>query len=154
MHALPSLLHRTTWTILVILLGYAFGRYTVALESVSAPAPIVQLHRDVHLRSPIVHVREISEGRIVGVVGTGARLVIGETVVIPKPNRTFAIAADSFLVNVFDVQVPDGARYVASRKGKKYYSVESSAGNRLAPQNRLYFRSAPEAEAMGYSRGK
>ena len=74
--------------------------------------------------------------------------------VVPQPNRTFRIAADPFLTNVIDVQIPHDALFVASKRGTKYYPVDSSAGNRLVPQNRIYFRSAAEAEAMGYERGE
>jgi hypothetical protein len=139
-----------SWTLLVILLGYGFGRYGVLVEQVSAPS-IGSLRRDVHRRAPIVHLNEINNGSLVGMVGTGARLVIGNTVIVPNPDRTFAIAAGPFLVNVVDVVVPDGALFVASRRGKNYYRVDSSAGRRLVPENRLYFRSAEEAEELGYT---
>ena len=146
-------LHLVFWTFLVLSLGYAMGTFGLRLEQVNAPAPIRVLNRDIHRRAPIVHVQEINDGDIVGIVGTGARLVIGETVVVPGPDRTFRIAAEPFLVNIIDVPIPHGAEFVASKRGKKYYSVDSSAGNRLVPRNRIYFRSAEEAEALGYTPG-
>ena len=143
-------LNLLTWTVLVLALGYAFGRFLFLVEEVGAPAPIQTLFRDVHHRAPIVHVQEINDGSIVGVIGTGARLVIGNNVVIPRPDRTFAISADPFLVNIIDIPIPRDALFVASKRGKKYYKVDSSPGKRLVPKNRLYFRTGAEAEAMGY----
>jgi hypothetical protein len=46
--------------------------------------------------------------------------------------------------------IPDGMKFVASSKGKKYYPVFSASGNRITPKNRLYFRTAKEAEIAGY----
>jgi hypothetical protein len=41
---------------------------------------------------------------------------------------------------------------VASKKGKKYYSVFSPEGEKLAPDNRIYFKTAADAEAKGYKK--
>ncbi len=54
--------------------------------------------------------------------------------------------------NVIEVFVPAGMQFVASRKGKKYYAVDSAGGEKLTPENRVYFRTAAEAEAAGYQR--
>lgn len=145
-------LHLTLWTVLVLLLGYLLGSFLLTVERVAAPAP-VRIARVRSPRAPFVHVREISNGRIIGTVGTGARLVIGKTVVVPEHDRTFEIAASPFLVNVIDVPVPHGALFVASRRGKNYYPVAARAAERLKPENRIYFRTGEEAEEMGYKRG-
>ena len=147
--------HFIAWTILVLVLGYFLGTFTFALEKVIAPAPITLLPHDARpRRSPIVHVEEINDGNIIGMVGTGARLIIGNEAVVPRPDRSFAVPARPFLVNIIDVPIPRSAQFVASRRGRKYYPVDSSAGQRLVPENRLYFRTAEEAEALGYERGK
>lgn len=41
--------------------------------------------------------------------------------------------------------------FVASTTGKKYYEVESAAGQKIKEENRVYFKTAKEAEAAGYS---
>lgn len=41
--------------------------------------------------------------------------------------------------------------YFASSRGKKYYSVGCSAGNSIKPANRVYFKTAAEAESAGYT---
>ncbi len=45
---------------------------------------------------------------------------------------------------------PDAA-FVASKSGKKYYSVESAGGKKIKEENRVYFKTEKEAEAAGYS---
>lgn len=151
--SLWSRLHVVAWTLLVFLLGYSLGTFLLKVEEAVSPAPVRVLSRDRHRRAPFVHVQEIREGAIVGVVGTGARLVIGETVIVPHADRTFSLPAAVFLVNVVPVPVPRGAVFVASRRGKNYYPVGSPASERLVPENRIYFRSAEEAEALGYKKG-
>jgi hypothetical protein len=41
--------------------------------------------------------------------------------------------------------------FYASKRGKKYYSADCSAGNTIKPENRIYFDTAEKAESAGYS---
>jgi hypothetical protein len=50
------------------------------------------------------------------------------------------------------VPVPPGMRFVASKKGKKYHAVDSASGERIAPENRVYFPDAASAERAGYAK--
>ena len=86
----------------------------------------------------------IGDGKTIG----SARVVLGKTVL--TSSGIFALDAQSILHNAVEVVVPDGMQFVASSKGKKYYPVFSSSGNRITPKNRLYFRTAKEAEIAGY----
>lgn len=47
---------------------------------------------------------------------------------------------------------PDSARFVASSRGEVYYPVDCPAWRSLSSRNRLFFRTADEAEAAGYAR--
>ena len=143
-------LHRAFWTLLLLTTGYALGTFNLAVESVSAPPVPIVLPEDIHEPVPLVHVREINAGEIVGTISKDARLVIGDTVVLTSADGSFHIPAKPFLLNIIDVPIPHGALFVASNRGKNYYPVDSSAGNALAPENRLYFQSAEDAEALGY----
>ena len=143
--------HLIAWTFLVLILGCFLGTTIIKIEEVSAPPePEITAKRE-HSRAPIVHVKEINGNNIIGIIGTGARLIIGEEIVIPESDRSFKMPAKDFLVRIVDVPIPRDARFVASRIGKKYYDVNSSQGQKLVPENRLYFRTAEEAEAMGYT---
>jgi len=40
---------------------------------------------------------------------------------------------------------------LASSRGKKYYPVDCPAANNIKNENRVYFKTASEAEAKGYT---
>ncbi|HBH19966.1 MAG TPA: hypothetical protein DEB30_03220 [Candidatus Peribacter riflensis] len=42
-------------------------------------------------------------------------------------------------------------RWVASKTGKKYYELESAAGQKIKEENRVYFKTEKEAEKAGFS---
>jgi len=100
-------------------------------------------------RASIVHIDEINRGSIVGTVGTGARLIIGDEPILPSPDRSFSVSASKFLVNIVDIKVPRDTKFVASKRGRKYYPIESSKWKSLKSEL-LFFRSREEAEAIGY----
>ena len=144
--------HFLSWTLLVLSLGYALGLYGNTLQDSQAPAPI----EAVDLRSPtlpVVHIEEIREGKITGTVGTGARLLIGSDLIAAESDGSFTVPAGSFLTNIVAIKAPDGAAYVASKRGKNYYPLSSKNAESLKPENRIYFGSEEEAEAAGYKRG-
>ena len=43
-----------------------------------------------------------------------------------------------------------GKSFFASKKGKKYYSVDCSAGKTIKETNKIYFSTREEAESAGY----
>jgi hypothetical protein len=79
------------------------------------------------------------------------RLFAGEEPVEVAPDGSFAFDHPGFHIEEVTVPVPAGMRFVASRKGKKYYSVTSAAGERIAPANRVYFPDEAAARAAGFS---
>lgn len=146
--------HTAFLSVLLLSLGYTLGTFELARGVVHAPAPIHVLREDTHRSVPVVHLREINAGEIVGKVGSGARLVIGDTLIVSSLDGSFRTPAAPFLMNMIDVPIPHGVFFVASSRGKNYYPVSSGAGEKLVPSNRIYFRTAEEAEAMGYKLGK
>ena len=145
-----SYTNAVAWTFLAISLGYLMASFISQIESVSAPSDIRVIDRDISRRAPIVHINEINRGSIVGIVGTGARLIIKDEAIIPSKDRSFSIPASKFLVNIVDIKVPRNTKFVASKRGRKYYPVASSRWKSLKSEL-LFFRSKEEAEALGYS---
>ncbi|MFH0851566.1 MAG: S1 RNA-binding domain-containing protein [Candidatus Peregrinibacteria bacterium] len=45
----------------------------------------------------------------------------------------------------------DGAKFVASKTGKKFYASDSAAGQKIKEENRVYFKSEAEAKKAGFS---
>ena len=122
--------------------GYLSGRMAALPEVAIAEAP------DTRPLVPTIHVKGVRNGLLHGTIRGNARVIIDDQVV--TQSGTFALDAGLLLHNEVTVFVPAWAKYVASRQGKKYYSVESSAGQRIVPKNRRYFRTAQHARDAGY----
>lgn len=100
------------------------------------------------LTVPTVTVHGIRNSKVLGSISGDVRVFLGNTQL--SHTGSFAVAASELLVNVVDVSIPQGMHYVASRKGQKYYPVQSASANRLKPENRIYFRTELEAQNAGY----
>lgn len=85
-------------------------------------------------------------GRSVGIV----RLFAGRDPISIASDGSFAVDHPGFHIDTVTVQVPRGMQFVASKNGKKYYSVTSAGGERITPRNRVYFPDARSAELAGY----
>lgn len=164
-------------TLLTAVTGYLTGRI-IDTHIAMASVPPLAVVPDTRPRVPVVHIDGIRNGFIEGTMNSGARLIIGDTYVIPtksaddtdpsserhpehvslsgvegrgvKGEMRFSIPAASFLVDHVAVEVPAGMRFVASKSGKKYYPVDSAAGSRLKPENRVYFATEEEARGAGF----
>lgn len=139
------------FTCAVLLLGMAVGRYLWD-RGCRSPLPITVIE-DAHQAVPVVTIDGVREGRLVGSVGSGGRLVIAGDVVETGSGGTFAIDPRPLLTNVIPITAPPGVQFVASRRGKRYYPLTSASAERLVPANRIYFVTAEEAEEAGYTRG-
>ncbi|PIR53826.1 hypothetical protein COU75_04020 [Candidatus Peregrinibacteria bacterium CG10_big_fil_rev_8_21_14_0_10_42_8] len=122
--------------------GYLSGRTIV-----SNPAGII-IQADTRPLVPTIHIEGVRNGLLHGSIKGNARMTIGKTVF--TESGIFAIDAADVFVNTVHVIIPDGMQFVASKRGKKYYPVFSTSANRMALKNRLYFRTAEEAESAGY----
>lgn len=75
--------------------------------------------------------------------------------------RKIVIEENAFVVSPKQARLPDGqglgqaplaGGFVASINGAKYYPANCKAANRINQENRIWFTSVEEAEAMGYER--
>ena len=70
----------------------------------------------------------------------------------PKAEKEEKPADSDAEQEAMDIETPQvDAAYVASKTGKKYYSVDSAGGKKIKEENRVYFKDEKEAEAAGYS---
>ncbi|PIQ76893.1 hypothetical protein COU78_03885 [Candidatus Peregrinibacteria bacterium CG10_big_fil_rev_8_21_14_0_10_49_24] len=137
--------------LLTLLLGYVLGRIVTVGVSVNAVEPMA-IRADDSAAVPVVRIAGLENGRVVGTVNGDVRLWLGEEQIFASQSGTFSVKPGPFLINSVSVLVPDGMKYVASKRGKKYYGVRDAAGQSIIPENRLYFETADMAEAEGYSR--
>lgn len=101
-------------------------------------------------RVPTVVIEAAPGGKVEGRVAGEARLLLGNDLVAEGSGAFIGMMKGSLPVTV-EVIVPPGMKYVASKTGKKFYSVTSAMGNRLLPKNRVYFPDATSAKAAGYA---
>ena len=134
--------------LLAITCGYLLGRLTtirfslpdIPITITEDTRPILQVLRIDGIRNGMI------EGRILG----DARVFFGDELVLPTASGTFAFPPDVFLKNIVDIVIPSDMQFVASKRGKKYYPVGSSAGEQLVPENRIYFKTEEDAKGAGY----
>ena len=135
-------------TLLAITCGYLLGRMITLRFSV--PDTPITVIEDTRPLIPTIRIQGIHNGMIEGRILGDARLFFGDELLIPTASGTFAFPPNIFLKNIVDIVIPSDMQFVASQRGKKYYPVGSSAGEQLIPENRIYFKTAEEAEKAGY----
>ena len=52
---------------------------------------------------------------------------------------------------IADTNIYVKGNYLASRRGKKYYPIDCPASQNIKESNRIYFKTANEAESKGYT---
>jgi hypothetical protein len=104
------------------------------------------------VRPPVctVVLRGVFNGKIAGTVQGEVRFFIGDDLVLPDSSGAFLVPAGVLRTDIRTIDMPDGMQFVASKKVKRFYPVESSQGQGLAPANRIYFSSEKEARAAGF----
>ena len=140
-----------SWTILslVLLIGLLAG-VLVGSSRHRPSLPITMVDSPVEAAVPVVRIDGIRNGALIGLVEGSVRLFAGQKMVDTSGSGTFAIKDAALLTNVITVRTPAGMRFIASKRGKKYYSVDSASGQRIVPENRVYFASKEAAEKAGF----
>jgi hypothetical protein len=134
-----------------ILSGYSLGYY----RGIQNRFPEIKTVSDINPGVATLKLNGISAGMLKGQVeGQGVRIVVA-----PQDIRTFA-AGSAFEIPVSTAvsvapatsAIPTEAQFVASSRGKLYYTVFDPRANEIAPQNRVYFKSTEEAERAGFKK--
>lgn len=117
------------------------------------PAPPISIITDVDPPSiPVVSIEGIRNAALIGSIIGNVRLFAQGTLVTPTASGSFSLTNKKLLTNIVETHIPVGMQFVASKKGKKYYSVTSASAGNLSLANRIYFPSAEAAEKAGYRR--
>ncbi|MDO8648670.1 MAG: hypothetical protein Q7R81_02705 [Candidatus Peregrinibacteria bacterium] len=137
--------------LLTLSLGILIGRLSMWVRM---PSDIPTTVRpDVRETVPVVEIYGVRNGKVTGTAKGAVRLFLGEDLVIPDGSGAFAVVAPELLRNEVTVQVPAGMQFVASKKGKYFYRVDTAAGERIVPANRVYFPDSAAAERAGFLPG-
>lgn len=132
-----------------LLTGFCFGSALTAWSTYQRE-PIV-LIEDAMPDSAAVRINGIRNGALVGSATGPVRLSAGGKIISLGHSGAFAIRDAALLTNHVSISVPGGMKFVASKRGKKYYPVLSAQGQNLKLENRVYFPNEEAAEAAGYS---
>ena len=141
-----SAMRSASFLLSVLCLAICSGVYIGRL--LAHTPPTLSLKPDTRCRVPVVQIDGVQNGLLHGSVVGNARVAIGDDIVVQS--GAFALNADILLRNEIWVHVPPNAKFVASKKGKKYYDISEAGGERIVPSNRVYFSSVEEAEQAGY----
>ncbi len=135
--------------LLVFLWGYGTGRI-VSVETSASP-PLTVWAASGAARIPVVSIDGVSGIR--GTINGNVRVFAGNVPVVADAHGAFAVAAARRgSPSAAASTAPAGMRYVASKRGKKYYAVGSKAAAKLSPANLIYFPDGASAERAGYKR--
>ena len=134
--------------LLAVTIGYLAGRIVTVLSQASVP---LRIETDTRAAVPVFVIERIENDALIGTVqgeiravlpGKSDVLVLSGSVRIPV--RGLSAAAT--------ISAPTGTHFVASKKGKKYYPLDSAGASQLSPNNLVYFSDSLAAEAAGYHR--
>lgn len=134
---------------LAVGIGYLMGRLHESFLKI--PKTALQIVPDKRARVPVVNIDDVQQGMIHGTASGHVRIFGENHMVVPDAQGVFVIPLSS-LRRTVEIRVPDGARFAASKNGKKYYDITSAAAARLKPETRVYFRTSEEAERAGYKK--
>jgi hypothetical protein len=132
-----------------ILSGYSLGYYRGAQNRF----PEILQISDVNPGVPTVNINGIQNGKIEGgVIGQKVRIVSGSDIQTVDPGKSFEIPVGTLVLAPKPSTVPSDTQWVASKRGKYYYSIFDARADGIASQNRLYFKSEADATKAGFKK--
>lgn len=134
-------------------IGWCIACATIPLHGLvfAAPStPALQIVPDERPRIAVVEIEGIRDGNLTGRITGDVRVFLAGKQILPSGSGSFRVPADALAYDVRTVEAPAGARFVASKKGKRFYPIGSSQAEGLTVKNRVYFSSEEEARRAGY----
>jgi len=135
-----------------LLSGYTLGFYSAK----TSDTPKIQMVNDVNAGIATIKLYKVSSGKLIGkLVGKKARIVYNANGVLElKKGDEFEIPLNQVLLsNYYSADtIPKNTLFIASRKGKYFYSIFDKRSLNISKKNRLYFGSKVEAINMGYKK--
>ncbi len=134
---------------MAVCLGYGAGRIVSVLAEAPA-APVIREDIDPPRTAVVTFDSTVPvHGTMTGAV----RVFLGDRLITSDEHGAFGVVPDSTSQPAQQsaaVVPPAGMRFVASRKGKKYYPVTTKAAAQIVVGNRIYFADAASAQKAGY----
>lgn len=137
---------------LALLLFFA-GRVSVLWQQYEKPEPLKRVE-EINRPVPLIQIDEIKDGKLVGIVNDPRiRIRSGKNIAFLDEEKKFEIDITHLGISGSAEEkgkVPEGAKFVASKKGKYFYVLDSASAKRLSPKNLLFFTTKEEAVKAGY----
>ena len=131
---------------LLLLTGYLIGRL---VTSAVLPKPSITVVPDERAPVAVIRLEGVRNGQLEGETKGDVRFFLGEKLILVQSGM-LKVPVGSFFTNEIAITVPDGMKFVASKKGTYYYVVDSADGEKIVPENRLYFRDEISARNAGF----
>jgi len=104
---------------------------------------------------PLFHFQKIENGILYGdFSGVSSRILVGEEDVFPISPGKFNFSVVEILPNLKKIPAPQGKSFVASKRGKYFYPLDSPRAALITVKNRIFFENEEKANAAGFSREK
>lgn len=139
-----------------VLLFWA-GRLSLQYQ-LSKQLPPIRVIPEINPKVPVVEIQEIKDATISGKVNTEKiRFKAGDSVAVPGEDKTFQldIRPLGFVAKKQPedpAKIPEWAKFVASKRGKYFYALDSRSAKNLSVQNRVFFATEEEAMNAGYEK--
>jgi len=139
---------------LILAIGLTAGFSLGYFRSAQASFPEMKEVPDLNPGIATVQFLKLENGLLKGeIAGANARLAYDtKNILTLEPGETFEIPI--YQVSLYQYysarDLPEGTQYISSKSGKYYYSVLSPKAFGITPKNRLHFKTAEEAEKMGF----
>jgi hypothetical protein len=149
-----DLIHTLSAACLILAIGLTTGFSLGHYRAARAAFPQMREMTDLNPGIATIKFLKLENGLLKGeIAGADARLAYDtEHILSLEPGDVFEIPV--YQVSLYQYysarDLPEGINYIASKNGKYYYSVLNARAFSLTPKNRLYFKTAQEAEKAGY----
>lgn len=146
------------WQILsgigILLFGMSLGGLLAHIEYDKNRSPIVFSPMPEKV-VPVLKLEKIENGSLIGTSNVPeVRFQTEENNIFVFHDGSFRLDITNILPLSTKIPAPEGAQFVASSRGKKYWALDTPEAALLTPKNRIFFKSAEEAESKGYEAGK
>ena len=101
---------------------------------------------------PTLELTKIENGILIGKTNQQVRMISLENNQIISAENDFKIDITPLLPRLQIIPHPDDMQYVASKRGKYYWPLDSIEAHQIKWSNRVFFKNNGEAEASGYSK--
>jgi hypothetical protein len=134
-----------------------FGRLSLQYE-LAKQVPPIRVVPEINQKVPLVEITAIENAMLKGNVNkNGIRIKAGDAVAVLEEDLTFQLDIRSLGFTARKqpedpAKVPEWAKFVASKRGKYFYVLDSRSAKNLSVENRVFFATEEEAKKAGYEK--